>query len=179
MFMRNVCWRALVLVLTFTGLAGVAMRSEAQTAQVLIEWTNTWKYNQSGMNLGTGWKEVGYNDAAWPSGRGLLGFEPDTPDVYTVHAPINTALTVTTPSITVTTYYFRTTFQFSGGTLGLSLVASNLVDDGCVLFLNGTNVGNVRAVAPFTATTFYGGPAAEGQLDVVPITNLLPLKTGG
>ena len=24
-----------------------------------------WRYNQSGLNLGTAWREIGYNDSEW------------------------------------------------------------------------------------------------------------------
>jgi hypothetical protein len=37
-----------------------------------VVFTSTWKYDQSGTDLGTGWRQPGYSDAAWASGAGLL-----------------------------------------------------------------------------------------------------------
>jgi hypothetical protein len=145
--------------------------------QTLINWNATWRYNQNGTELGTGWRAQSYPaESTWPSGQGLLAFE-DAPGAYTVHAPISTTLAVST---VVTSFYFRTTFQFSGSTAGMQLVASNLVDDGAVLWLNGSEAGRLRVTAanPNAATLASAGPAVEGQLDTVIITNLALLKQG-
>lgn len=147
----------------------------AQEVTTLIQFTNIWKYDQSGRELGTAWRTNDYDDSKWISGRGLLGFE-DNFQPYVIHAPLSTPLTV---SLTVTTFYFRTTFEFTGGTAGLSLIATNLVDDGCAIYLNGVRVGDVRALVPsYNATTTFAPPANEGQLDVVAITNLTSLREG-
>jgi hypothetical protein len=167
----------MVLALTVVGLTDIAPRAQAQTVQNLIQFTSNWRYDQSGRELGTAWRARTYvEDAQWqPLSPGLLGNEPDTPALYTVHAPISTPLVIST---TVTTYYFRATFNFSGSTNGLVLIATNLVDDGCALYLNGTFVGGVRAPATYNAATFFTGPTTEGQLDVVNITALSALQQG-
>src|SRR5688572_27468622 len=123
MYMRKVCLKASVLLLTLIGLAGFAQSAKAQDVITLLQFTNTWRYDQSGRDLtNTRWRtnSPAYTeDANWqPLSRGLFGNEPDTPALYTVHAPINTTLTI---SSTVTSYYFRTTFQFSGTTAGMRL----------------------------------------------------------
>jgi len=173
MFMRNVCLRALILALTVGALA-MTSRAQAQTVQTLIQFTNSWRYDQSGRNLGTNWRAINYTeDAQWqPLSPGLLGSEPDTPALYTVTAPILTTLSVST---VVTTYYFRTTFTFNGSTNGVVLWATNLVDDGCAIYLNGRLAGGVRMPAGYAGnpTTTFGGPATEGQLDIVQLTNFL------
>ena len=177
MYMRNVCWRALLTTLALASFLGSELRTRAQDVQVLLNWDATWRYNQNGTELGTGWKAVGFSDASWPSGQGIFAYEPDTPGLYTAHAPILTQLAVST---VVTSYYFRTTFQFSGTTAGLQLVASNLVDDGAVLWLNGSDAGRLRVTVanPNAATLASGGPAAEGTLEPIIITNLALLKQG-
>ena len=146
----------------------------AQQVTTLIQFTNGWKYDQTGLELGTAWRTNDYDDSAWPSGPGLLGFE-DGLAPYQVHAPRLTPLTV---SPAVTTFYFRTSFQFTGSLEGLTLFATNLVDDGCVIYLNGERVGGVRVPVSFNATTTFSGPTVEGQLDVVALTNLAALRRG-
>jgi len=164
----------IVVIVVMLALGGAA-RGHAQQVTTLLQFTNVWKYDQSGRELGTAWRTNDYDDSAWPSGRGLLGLEPDTPVLYQLHAPITTPLTI---SSTVTTFYFRTTFEITSGTAGLSLVSSNLVDDGCAIYLNGMRAGGVRASATYNATTFFQGPSTEGQLDVLTFTNLSALRPG-
>ena len=65
-----------------------ASRVSAQTTITLVEYTNVWKYSATGTDLGTGWRSNSFDDSAWPSGRGILGFE-STPANYT-RAPFNT-----------------------------------------------------------------------------------------
>src|ERR1044071_5486263 len=159
---------ALMLMLFGAG----PLPAAAEQISTLVDFTNIWKYDQSGLELGTQWRTNTYDDSTWPLGRGLLGFE-GTPQPYTVHAPINTLLNI---SSTVTSYYFRTFFMFTGSTEGLSLVASNLVDDGAVIYLNGEEAGRIRVPAGQNATTLSLGQAIEGQLDVVTLTNLSLLR---
>jgi hypothetical protein len=176
MYMRNACLKVLVLAMAVVSWAASANRAQAQLTTTLIPFTGTWKYNNSGTELGTAWRTNGFNDNAWLSGPGLLGTEPDTPALYTVHAPIQTAIPV---SGSVTTFYFRATFNFSGNTNvpGFTLISSNLVDDGCAIYLNGRLAGSARMPASYTAATFAtGGPAPEGSLDTVTLANFL--RTG-
>ncbi|MCL4179863.1 MAG: lamin tail domain-containing protein [Verrucomicrobia bacterium] len=103
------------------------------TSGPLIGMTDTWKYNQSGTDLGTTWNQRAYNDNAWPSGAALLYVESsDLP------APKNTLLTYTAPQ--QTTFYFRKTFNFSGNPNATTLSAQLILDDGAVVYLNGTEV---------------------------------------
>jgi len=167
-------WQRYVAAAVLSCLAFLSASAQAQQVSTLIEFTNVWKYDQSGLELGTAWRTNEYDDSTWPLGRGLLGFE-DVTAPYNLHAPVLTQLTV---SPAVTTFYFRTTFQFNGSMEGLSLIASNLVDDGCVIYLNGMQAGGVRAIANFNAATTFSGPATEGQLDVVTFANVNALRQG-
>lgn len=40
---------------------------------VPVEMGATWRYDQSGGNLGTAWRDPGYNDGSWPSGAASFG----------------------------------------------------------------------------------------------------------
>ena len=177
--MRNVCLKAVVLALTLVGLGGGAWRTEAQQIQTLVQFTNSWQYDQTGRQLPANWMTSNYTpDAQWgPLSPGLLGFEPDTPAVYTIHAPILTPLTV---SGSVTTYYFRTTFNYAGSLANVTLIGTNLVDDGCAIYLNGLRVGGVRIPAGYNALNaaqFFGG-GTEGALEAVTFTNVSALRVG-
>jgi hypothetical protein len=168
--------KRILALATLLGLAPGVTPVQAQQVTTLIQFTDVWRYDQSGQELGTAWRTNSYADSEWASGMGLLGTEPNTPMVYTVHAPISTPLII---SSTVTTYFFRTTFNFAGTTNGLSLVASNLVDDGFVIYLNGRESGRARVPANQNAATMaVGGPASEGLLETTSMTNLALLREG-
>ena len=60
-------------------LGGIASTGQAlaQDYVTFISFTNTWRYNQAGQNLGTNWVAPDYDDAAdpWQSGPALLGLD--------------------------------------------------------------------------------------------------------
>jgi hypothetical protein len=93
----------------------------------LLTITNLWRYEQSGTDLGTAWREPAYNDTPWASGRALLYVEGAA-----LPAPKSTPLT-----LGPLTFYFRTTFLYDGPTSGVRLAASTIVDDAAVIYLNG------------------------------------------
>jgi hypothetical protein len=164
---------SLPLLLLLLVVAAGAVESPAQNTGTLLNFTDTWKYDQSGLELGTAWRTNDYDDSSWSSGRALFGFENSVPYPYPLS--VRTPLTV---SSTITSYYFRTTFQFSGLTNDLTLVASNFVDDGCVIYLNGTEAGRVRITNGYNATSYAQIANTEGQIDAVVITNLALLRQG-
>lgn len=161
-------WRTLAL--TMTGIALAASSLMAQEFTTLISFTNAWKYDRSGADLGTAWRTNDYDDSAWPSGPGLLGYDDQTgQNQYLLHVPSGFGTLFPSPlSPAITTYYFRTSFLFSGATNGVRLFATNLVDDGCAIWLNGQLAGTLRLPTngSFNATTFAGS-AVEGQPDTV------------
>ena len=67
---------------------------------------SSWKYNDSGTDLGTSWSGSTYNDASWSSGNAILGYG-------TINAgTINTTLSYGgNSSNKYPTYYFRKTFN--------------------------------------------------------------------
>lgn len=110
---------------------------------ILFTWTQLWRYDQSGVDLGEAWRAPGYDDRAWPAGPGLLYVEDsDLP------APKSTPLTLGR-----LTYYFRTSFNHPGPVLGTRLVARLAVDDAAVVYLNGQEV--LRVGLPGGVPIFY------------------------
>jgi hypothetical protein len=107
------------------------------TPQVLLTWSNAWRYNQTANLDGQNWTAAGYNDASWPSGPGALAAE----DCNCLPEPIRTPLTTANGR---TTFYFRTSFNYTGSLVGVSLKLSALVDDGAVFYLNGQRLLALR-----------------------------------
>ncbi len=114
----------------------------------MIAIGDEWKYYQSGFP-GSDWELPGFNDTAWPNGDALLYVENTS-----LPAAKNTPLT-----IGQNTYYFRKTFNYSGNPSGATLAISTVVDDGVILYLNGTEIlrwgvgaGNVDFSTPANQT---------------------------
>jgi hypothetical protein len=102
----------------------------SQVTLVAIDGATQWKYNQTANLTGVNWTATDYNDTAWPSGAALLAVESAS-----LPEPIRTSLTLGR-----TTYYFRTRFNFPANPQGATLRLRHVVDDGCIVYLNGTNV---------------------------------------
>jgi hypothetical protein len=108
---------------------------------VLMGLTNHfWRYNQTGTDFGTTWIPTNYNDTAWPTGRGLFAQE----NLAAINALTNTVLTLNPGSGQIPTYYFRTTFVLTNDPNLISVIASNYVDDGLVVYLNGQELYRIN-----------------------------------
>lgn len=144
------------LVIDYTGYR------RATTA--LVSNSDRWRYNHDGVDLGIGWREAGFNDTSWNEGLPLFGLEGE-PNPYPEQ--IRTPLPLTTASEEfITTYYFRTRFNFQNSGVVLGLISSNLVDDGAAFYLNGTNVHYLRLLAPVSYSTLAESVVNEGEYDV-------------
>lgn len=142
---------------------------------VLIGLTNHfWKYDQSGNDLGTAWRAPSFDDGLWASGRGIFAREDFAPIVSLTNTPL---LLNPSGQGQITTYYFRTHFNFTDELTGVQLVSSNYFDDGAVVYLNGTEA--FRHNMPETAIssgTLASSALADGLFVVsnLPPTLLVP-----
>ena len=133
---------------------------------VLIEPTATWKFNKQGIDLGTAWREPGYDDSGWAEGPGPLGFE--TPDAV-LPEPFGTDFL---QSDGQWTYYFRKRFaHFPGPQSRVSIKLR--IDDGCAVFINGTEI-LPRQNLPPTGPILYDTPALAGVEATAYVTVQVP-----
>ncbi len=183
MFMRNHSLKTIASLLGLAALLGISQPAQAQRLFTVIGWTNqTWRFNDTGAELGTVWRTNGYNDAVWAgSGTGLFGVEATVAGGYGgVPAFVNpTTPMALGPTGNVTTnFYLRTTFSYFASNMvaGMQVFATNLMDDGSIVYLNGVEVARFRVAAITNTASVYatGGPAPEGINEVFTIaTNLL------
>ena len=97
----------------------------------LVPVGGTWSYWDQGTNPGTGWETATFDDSAWSSGPGPLGYG-DSHQVTTVsYGGVDTAKYITT--------WFRTTFDAPPRALD-TLTLSLLRDDGARIYLNGSEI---------------------------------------
>ena len=126
---------AAVITVIATDAAGASasnsfVLSVAPLTTTLIATGAVWKYNDTGANLGTAWRETNFNDSVWASGPSMLGF-----------GDANGLLpsTVIASNRQITTY-FRTTFVAPAGTNTTNLNLRILRDDAAVVYLNGAEI---------------------------------------
>ncbi|HET6408472.1 MAG TPA: lamin tail domain-containing protein [Chthoniobacteraceae bacterium] len=114
------------------------------TSVNLIPATKNWTYyaNTAGPPLDAQSRQYfdpGYDDSAWLSGGQLLYLEDNA-----LNNGEGFTKSTLLPGYTLTrpyqTYYFRTHFTYDGSLSGVALVAKLMVDDGCVIYLNGQEI---------------------------------------
>jgi len=101
-----------------------------------------WKYydlgNEPAPAGGATWKDPAFNDSAWPSGPGMLGFTgPSDPNAVTTQTR---RFVSGNGGPQVTTTYFRHDFNVSALPPNPVFNLSLLRDDGLVMYLNGVEV---------------------------------------
>jgi hypothetical protein len=151
---------------------------------VLFSFDKTWRYDQSGTDLGGTWKDIGYVDTAWPTGAGVLGFETSAGTVtfLTGIAPpagTNTVLSLTNGTGaglggTNITFYFRTTVDI--GTFdpaAATLIFRGYVDDGAIVYVNGAERLRINHTNAATYLSLANAASTESALVVSNITGFV------
>jgi hypothetical protein len=142
----------------------------SSTTRSLVPSSQNWRYEQSGTDLGNAWRATNYNDSAWLIGQGLFAQE----DCACLPQPILTPLTV---GPTKTTFYFRTSFIFTGNVASAALSLRHVVDDGVAVYLNNNEVYRLGITNPVTFGTLASrgvdNAVTEGPFSI-PATGLLP-----
>jgi hypothetical protein len=110
----------------------------------LLSFSNTWRYDATGNNLGTAWRATNYNDSVFGVGQSVFWTGPFR---QSLPEPGNTVLETTYNGARVTTYYFRAHFNYPDVATNVLLLTANLVDDGAVFYLNGTERSRLRIAA--------------------------------
>lgn len=122
-------------------LASIALpEPEYPPAVNYVDFGAVWKYDDTNQELTGTFAQPDFDDSAWQSGPGFLGFgELGLP------APgLQTSTLSRDVSGGLVTYYFRTGFEFTGNPIGAQLRLSHIVDDGVRYYLNGQILGSVR-----------------------------------
>ena len=101
-----------------------------------FSWDDPWKYEASGTNLETAWREPGYDDSSWPSGPGLLGRENSN-----IGEPIRTDVDIDGGTVT---FYFRKTIQLDADPTTIAATFFTMIDDGAIVYVNGNEALRLR-----------------------------------
>jgi secreted PhoX family phosphatase len=120
--------------------------STTMAPQLVIEYTlkaipvtpfpiakkSVWSYHDSGINLGTDWKNTNFIDSTWPFYLGKFGYGDGNQKTL-----LNFG---SNPSNKQITTYFRKNFTIRDSSTIDSLLFRILVDDGAVVYLNGNEI---------------------------------------
>jgi hypothetical protein len=101
------------------------------TNTLLVEFGNSWRYDNQSVDLGQAWREPSFDDSTWSNAPAPLGTMTGTPPL-----PIKTPLSANGR----TTVYFRTDFEVSSKPSQFKLLLTSLIDDGAIFYLNGKEV---------------------------------------
>ena len=138
-----------------------AVAGEVLEGEEVVAIEGQWKYDASGAGQEEGWRQPGFDDGQWDSGRGLFYHENGSlPAAKTTEIPLG-----------ATTYYFRTEFQLDADPENVQLFLRSVIDDGAVVYLNGQELLRIRmpagAVSAETlASSSVGNAAFEGPFSV-------------
>jgi hypothetical protein len=123
--------------------ATIVDNDSAGTPTTLVATGSSWKFLDNGSEQGTAWRGSAFDDSAWQSGAGPLGYGNGTVVTTVSYGPDAAKKYITT--------YFRHGFTVADPSTMTSLNLRLRRDDGAVVYLNGVEV--VRSNMPAGAIT--------------------------
>jgi|GEM_PF-274335 len=145
-----------------------------------INTATSWKYN-TGSDQGTAWRNESFNDVAWPSGNGRFGYGESYITTCVAAGPSCSSYPASGPCNSVGSgcvkypaIYFRTNMDIADTSLYDSVRFSVIMDDGAVMYVNGTEVWRHNMPAgTISYTTLTPNTIAENTAVIVtlPITS--------
>ncbi|MGO3154098.1 alkaline phosphatase PhoX [Mesonia sp.] len=137
--------------------------------ETFINTGSLWSYNDTGLDLGSSWKDASYDDTSWATGNAILGYGDDVETTVLNYGPDT--------NNKYPTYYFRHEFQVTNAASYEDLVLNIMQDDGVVIYLNGTEVSRLNmptgAITYNTYASSTVGGANEGEYTAINLANSL------
>jgi hypothetical protein len=146
--------------------ASVAGNPVQQTQSLISDHASGWKYfkgTSEASSPTTAWRQLNFDDGAWPSGVAPVGYDPSLPMGTTLGDMANN----------YTSFFLRKSFVVQDLAAISSLRLEALYDDGFKLWINGTNVLNQSLPAtevPYNATA-TGTARESNNYDVFNLDN--------
>jgi hypothetical protein len=127
----------------------------ANSQTSIFSYGSSWKYLADGSNQGTGWSAASFNDGAWLSGNGQLGYGDGDEATMVSYGPNASSKYITT--------YFRKAISIANIAAFSSFTASVKRDDGIIVYINGVErYRNNIAAGAITYTTLATIAADDG-----------------
>jgi hypothetical protein len=133
--------------------ATVSLAVTSPPSSTVVFTNAVWRYVDTGVDPGTTWRNLGFNDSTWASGPAPLGFG-DGDEATVINSMPNGS-----PIITA---YFRRLFVVSNATQVTSMTARLWRDDGAIVYINGVEVmRNNMPAGPVDYSTLASATAAD------------------
>lgn len=116
-----------------------------------------WKYNDTGIDLGTDWKNNSYDDSAWLFGNAILGYGDGVESTTLDFGPDS--------SSKYPTYYFRHIFNVEDASFIGNLLFNVTYDDGVVVYVNGTEAFRLNMPAGDIPYNSYAASEVSGSAE--------------
>jgi hypothetical protein len=132
--------------------------------QTMIAFNATWKYNYTTAFTDGTWAQPGFDDSAWSSGTGVFIQSGEPVPAGATSGTVLPAPGTLTPVNRA--YLFRKTFSVNTNPATLqNLRIRHLIDDGCVIWINGQKVHRyfMNEQANYTTAEFTAGGAGPGE----------------
>lgn len=136
----------------------------------LFGWGHTWHYYDRGTLAGTGWKRNAYKDTAWTEAPAPYGYANEDRGIVT---PLNYGSNASSKR---PTYYFRTIVNLDEKVSTATL--DYRVDDGFVVYVNGTEAGRVNMPPGTVGYTTYASSVVSDRLTGTLILDASLFRTG-
>jgi len=165
---RSGAWKRGVLTAAFIAAAcgalmiGLSARAAAQPPPPQVPVNSVWQYNATGVDLGTAWRDVGYDDSTWPFGAGILGYGENYIDTTVPYGP--------DPANKYITTYFRIPFVVEHPDSVMSMAIEANYDDGFVAYINGEEVARRAMPAGLISYGSLGQNHEGGAYETIDIS---------
>src|SRR5262249_20754449 len=145
----------------------------------------TWLYNTNGTDLGTSWRNIGFNDTTedWLSGQGLIADE-----TAVLPATINTPISRLVNGQYQYTFYFRYHLISPIAMNKLRVSFRHIINDGAIIYINGQqfysfNMTNTAANVNYNSQAsvnvgdaVYSGPFTITWTNIVAGDNVIAVE---
>jgi hypothetical protein len=160
---------------TSTGVS-ISVNTFTIVPTTLVATGSVWNYLDDGSNQGTAWRDLTFDDGAWLSGPGELGYG-DTSD----GRPEATQLLFgPDPNNKYITSYFRRLFNVTDPAIVTNLIIRMVRDDGAVVYINGAEVRrDAMPLGTITSTTLANVTGSgTAEFTYFTTTNTAALNSG-
>ncbi|HMC28578.1 MAG TPA: lamin tail domain-containing protein, partial [Verrucomicrobiae bacterium] len=150
-------------------------------AAVLITNGSSWKYfigTQEASTPVNAWRQLGFVDSAWQDGITPIGYAVPANDPGGYEATIRTTLPTSTDG-NYSSVFLRKTFVVSNPADFTQLRMDVVVDDGYIIWVNGSEIGRYNAPAGEPAFNSFASGAFEATATTVRTNNLSNFLVAG
>ena len=138
----------LLFLIVFTG-------QSLKADTTFVKFGSAWKFLDKGVEAPAGWRNAGFNDAAWKAGAAALGYGAGTQRTLVSYGPNAAAKYITT--------YFRRSVNITGPAAYSSFRLNSYIDDGAVIYINGKEVARINIKGKPSYTTLAANADENGN----------------